>query len=230
MALLLGNLITSQRAQGQLMANRSMQPHAMVGTFEAKRPASISLEAYVSRLAQYSGAPPSLFAACCCYVDRIIEHNPTFIVSDNNIYRVLLACLVIAEKFFLDFYFSNEFLARVGGVPNEELNNLEVSVLALLSFELYIPDDLFSKYEAALATAAAHCQRQREAAALAQRQKEAMERPFPFFFSDSENPSQMFVWCPASGVYSRVSTPTGEPSINNSNVSRPPSAEPALVY
>jgi hypothetical protein len=47
--------------------------------------------------------------------------------------------VVIAAKYFDDDYLNNACFAKLGGVPTPELNNLEIEVLYLLNFNLYVP-------------------------------------------------------------------------------------------
>jgi hypothetical protein len=57
---------------------------------------------------------------------------------------------MVAAKFLDDFYYSNEFWAKIGGVPNAELNTLELEFLFLTNFDLQVKRGLYNKYRSAL--------------------------------------------------------------------------------
>eukprot|EP01105_Mastigella_eilhardi_P019026 TRINITY_DN445_c0_g1_i1.p1 TRINITY_DN445_c0_g1~~TRINITY_DN445_c0_g1_i1.p1 ORF type:complete len:245 (+),score=106.46 TRINITY_DN445_c0_g1_i1:33-737(+) len=212
-ALLLTNLIKSQQLRAQQQQQQAQAQHPMAAAFESRRPAAVSLRAYLVRLAQYSGAQVNTVVAALAYVDRLVEMHSggpaPFLITDANVHRVVLACLVIALKFFEDHFYTNAFYARVGGVPVEELNALEVALLSMLQFSLFITPELYQQYEQALAAAAAFCLRQREqaailaaAAAQEQQQLEAAVR-----YSAKE---QALSWYP-SAAYVASGTTASEP-------------------
>lgn len=47
--------------------------------------------------------------------------------------------IVVASKFTSDIFYANSRYAKVGGIPLVELNQLELELLFLLDFQLYIP-------------------------------------------------------------------------------------------
>lgn len=61
-----------------------------------------------------------------------------FHVHSLNVHRILLSSVMVAAKFLDDFYYSNEFWAKIGGVPNSELNTLELEFLFMTNFDLHV--------------------------------------------------------------------------------------------
>ena len=55
--------------------------------------------------------------------------------------------MLLAIKYNEDDYYSNQYYARVGGVSLNELNELEYNLLILLEFDIFIDDDVYTKYE-----------------------------------------------------------------------------------
>lgn len=53
---------------------------------------------------------------------------------------------MLAAKFFDDKYFNNLYYAKVGGVPNKEINSLEVEFLFLINFSLHVDEDMYFRY------------------------------------------------------------------------------------
>jgi len=64
-------------------------------------------------------------------------------LSDLNLHRLFLSCLVVAIKFWSDNFYDNNVYGRVGGVSAEEMLSLELSTLVWLDFKLLIDDDDF---------------------------------------------------------------------------------------
>jgi hypothetical protein len=80
------------------------------------------------------------------YIDRIIQSNPTFVVNSLNIHRLLITSVMLAAKFFDDQYFNNAYYAKVGGVPCNEMNVLEVEFLFMTNFSLFVDTETYRQY------------------------------------------------------------------------------------
>ncbi|KAH3765958.1 cyclin, N-terminal domain protein [Pelomyxa schiedti] len=145
---LMGRLIEAQRSF--VPEEGTQEPTA----FDAIRVPGITLEAYVKRLEVFSGCSRSTLLAAMVFIDRILERNPTFFLTERNAHRLLLSCLVTALKFYEDNFYSNKFYARVGGVSMLEMNTLEVALLKMIQFDLYITPEQFLQYSQAIATIA----------------------------------------------------------------------------
>lgn len=110
------------------------------------------------------------------YIDRLIARNG-IALNSLNVHRIIITMVMLAAKFFDDLYFNNKFFARVGGVPRNELDALELEALfavcskltALLrictfvshfslspsmqiNFSLHVPTEVFEKYHSELAS------------------------------------------------------------------------------
>ena len=53
---------------------------------------------------------------------------------------------MLAAKFFDDHYYNNTYYAKIGGVPRNEMNLLELEFLFLVNFSLYLDPDEYEKY------------------------------------------------------------------------------------
>jgi len=104
----------------------------------------ISLDKYIQRLAHYTFTPSSCFLVALVYMDRIISSHPdNFALTEFNVHRLFMACLVIATKFWSDWFYDNEYYAKIGGVTSSELSGLEMNVLLWLDFHLLIDSESF---------------------------------------------------------------------------------------
>ena len=93
--------------------------------------------------------------AALAYMDRLFLSNPSFTLTETNIHRLLWTSIVISSKFFEDKFFTNDFYAKVGGVTLPEMNKLEITLLDLLKFELFLTPEQYVLYDSALTTACA---------------------------------------------------------------------------
>ncbi|KAK9477796.1 cyclin-domain-containing protein [Lipomyces japonicus] len=70
----------------------------------------------------------------------------TFVMDSFNIHRLVIAGVTVASKFFSDVFYKNSRYAKVGGLPLEELNHLELQFLILVDFRLAIPLEELQRY------------------------------------------------------------------------------------
>lgn len=61
-----------------------------------------------------------------------------FVVDSFNIHRLIIAGVTCASKFFSDIFYTNSRYAKVGGLPLNELNHLEIQFLILNDFRLSV--------------------------------------------------------------------------------------------
>lgn len=124
--------------------------------FHALRPPAISIKDYLQRVAKYAACSGECFVLALVYIDRIIQSNPSFVVNSLNIHRLLITSIMLAAKFFDDQYFNNAYYSKVGGVPCNEINSLEVEFLFMCNFTLFVTTDTYSQYYTELCNHAAN--------------------------------------------------------------------------
>ncbi|KAF2090854.1 cyclin-domain-containing protein, partial [Saccharata proteae CBS 121410] len=69
-----------------------------------------------------------------------------FVVDSFNIHRLVIAGVTCASKFFSDIFYTNSRYAKVGGLPLNELNHLELQFLLLNDFRLAVPLEEMEAY------------------------------------------------------------------------------------
>ncbi|KAK9451516.1 cyclin-domain-containing protein [Limtongia smithiae] len=69
-----------------------------------------------------------------------------FVMDSYNVHRLVIAGVTVASKFFSDVFYKNSRYAKVGGLPLEELNHLELQFLLLCDFRLAIPLEELQRY------------------------------------------------------------------------------------
>jgi len=118
--------------------------------FHATRPPAIAVKEYLLRVVKYANCSESCYILALIYIDRLTEKRPGFVINSLNIHRLLITSIMVAAKFFDDFYFYNNDYAKIGGISTKEINSLEAELLVLLNFELFVSEDTFSHYKAQL--------------------------------------------------------------------------------
>ena len=76
------------------------------------------------------------------------EFESHYDISCSNIFSIL--SLMLAAKFFDDYFYNNAFYAKLGGVAPMEMNSLELEFLQLLNFSLFVSPEVYLKYHAEL--------------------------------------------------------------------------------
>lgn len=63
-----------------------------------------------------------------------------------SLYRLILVAILIWAKFYNDIYYGNHFIAYIGGVSLQELNEMELEVLTSLSWKIKIEAEEYALY------------------------------------------------------------------------------------
>ena len=135
---LLNNICEENKVKSENI-NKNIKP------FMTESIPSLSIKDYLTRLSQFTKINESTIILILIYIDRIGKINK-FILTYRNIYKLILASMVIAIKYNEDNFFSSEVYAKLGGLSVLELNYLEFQFLILIKFSLFIEKDLFDKY------------------------------------------------------------------------------------
>ncbi|KAG7662372.1 PCL7 [[Candida] subhashii] len=148
---------------------------ANVLAFHGTNIPGISLHAYLSRVLKYCPVTNEVFLSLLVYFDRIAkkannlnqqkkksvdsqntinnnidndqnESEQLFVMDSYNIHRLIISGITVSSKFFSDIFYKNLRYAKVGGLPLEELNYLELQFLLLLDFKLMISVEDLQNY------------------------------------------------------------------------------------
>ena len=105
--------------------------------FDAQDIPPISIQDYLLRIMQYSRATARNMVMSLSYIDTLCnEENPQFKLTKYNIHRLLVVSLMVAAKFYEDFYIDNDSWATIAGVNLQELNRLESKFLSYIDFDI----------------------------------------------------------------------------------------------
>jgi hypothetical protein len=128
-------------------------PDEMVAAFISSG-ATISVVHYLKRLHKYFCCSDECLVIALVYIDRINKAVPSMTVCNLTIHRLLVTAIMLATKYHDEIYTFNRYYAKVGGVSLRELNMLEVSMLKLLNWELWVPIQDYHFYHGLICQAA----------------------------------------------------------------------------
>jgi len=119
--------------------------------FHARNIPTISLEAYLLRILKYCPTTNEVFLSLLVYFDRMSKlvgesTGRTFVIDSYNVHRLVIAGVTVASKFFSDVFYTNSRYAKVGGLPQAELNQLELQFLLLNDFRLTVGPAEMQRY------------------------------------------------------------------------------------
>jgi len=120
--------------------------------FHARNIPTISIESYLLRILKYCPTTNEVFLSLLVYFDRMSRSSsnangaPSFAIDSYNVHRLIIAGVTVASKFFSDIFYLNSRYARVGGLPQTELNHLELQFLILNDFRLLIAPEEMQRY------------------------------------------------------------------------------------
>jgi len=118
--------------------------------FNVSQVPSISVEAYVARIAQYSQCSPEAYILAIIYIDRYHREHGATCLNRLNIHKLIIASIMVAAKFVDDVRLSNKDFAKIGAVSTRELNELELELLNTIGFSIHVKQEEFDCYAEAI--------------------------------------------------------------------------------
>lgn len=103
----------------------------------------ISFFEYLTRILKYCKLHLATVIFSLVYIDRLPDN---FILTDNNIHKIVLTSILLACKINEDIIHSNLYFSKVGGINLFDINLLENDLLNLIKFNLFVDDITFNKY------------------------------------------------------------------------------------
>ena len=96
---------------------------------------ALSLEKYLIRIIKYTEVENNTLIVAYLYIIKLIKKE-NFILSINNIYRLLLGSVVLAKKVLEDLKYNNSYYCEIGGISLLEFNKIEFSLFVRLNYEV----------------------------------------------------------------------------------------------
>ncbi|KAI5257193.1 cyclin-domain-containing protein [Aureobasidium subglaciale] len=102
-----------------------------------------SITDYLLRIHKFSPHSPGVYLAAASYIHRLCVVETMVPATPRTVHRLALAAIRIASKSLEDNKWTQERIARLGGISTNELRKLEISFCYLLNFDLFLrPEDL----------------------------------------------------------------------------------------
>lgn len=105
----------------------------------------ISLEDYIRHLVKYTNMNISTLILSIIYIDQFCEKFK-YVLSLNNIYRLLLISVFISLKFNEDIMVDAKTYSNIAGVSLEDLKMLELQMCTALNFEFFVKSEYYQQY------------------------------------------------------------------------------------
>ena len=113
----------------------------------SKKIPNLPLEKFLVRIVKYAEAENNTLIVAYLYIIKFIEKEH-FILSINNMYRLLLGSVVLAKKVMEDICNQNSYYCEIGGLSLQELNMIELSLFIRINFEVNVKkEDLDNVYD-----------------------------------------------------------------------------------
>ena len=125
--------------------DKNVASNKKIKYFMLKKIPSISIKDFLFRLTKYSKICESTLAMILIYIDRMC-HKYNFTITYYNIYKLMLAAMVVAIKYNEDEFYTLDFYGKLGGISKFEMNILEYEFACMINFKLFITEELFYKY------------------------------------------------------------------------------------
>ncbi|MDI1352385.1 MAG: cyclin family protein [bacterium] len=114
--------------------------------FHAIEIPGISIRDYLKRFVTFLNLECAHLIAILIIQDRYIKKLATNSISYTNIHRLLAAITQAVHKTYDDELYSNTYYASIAGIPVKEMNVLEVELLFVINFELFITPETYLLY------------------------------------------------------------------------------------
>jgi len=97
----------------------------------------ISLKDYAVRLGTYMRCSEASFVSAAVLAQRLFDLNPG-LFCERSVHKILCTSTLVSLKFNDDKFFSNAYYAECAGVSCQELNFLELSLVKMLDFRVFV--------------------------------------------------------------------------------------------
>lgn len=109
----------------------------------------ISLYEYLVRIQKYSLIEKNTLISALIYIDRFCKKS-NIILTYYNIYKIIIAAVIISIKFNEDKIFDYEYYGRIARIKISEIKIIEYNFYCMCDFNIFITEDTFEKYSSCL--------------------------------------------------------------------------------
>ena len=106
----------------------------------------ITVLEYLHRINQFTELERSTLICTLIYLDRITKSN-LIILTEYNVYRLLLMSIIVSIKYNEDVNFLNDYYCKIAGLNLKEFNKIEAEYVYCINFNFFIKDNEFQTYK-----------------------------------------------------------------------------------
>ncbi|KAF2489249.1 cyclin-domain-containing protein, partial [Lophium mytilinum] len=117
-----------------------VQQEAIARKFFSRRAPGVTLEEYLNRLQRYCPMSAAVYLAAGTYIHKLAVEDRLVIITGRTVHRLVLGSLRVAMKALEDLRYPQKRFAGVGGVSENELKALEISICYLIDFDLQVTE------------------------------------------------------------------------------------------
>lgn len=115
--------------------------------FDSQNIPGITITNYIARIMAYSRASSRNIVMALSYIDSLSNDEDCPVnFTRFSAHRLIWVSIMVASKFYEDFYLDNESWARISGLTLGEINKLERKFLNYLDFNINTKLDWFMNY------------------------------------------------------------------------------------
>lgn len=100
---------------------------------------------FIQHCQKQLGLDKNLLFLSMMNLDKLLSKG--FILTQNNIHKVIFLCMVETHKYYNDRVFINKDYAKECGISTKELLSLEIEFFTLIDFNLHINEEEFYTYK-----------------------------------------------------------------------------------
>lgn len=124
-----------------------LDPEDRIAVFQSKDEEGPPLFKFIYAVTRKTESHFGIVVAALALIDRLQTLHPQLTINSRNGHRLYLTALLISSKYLEDLYYSNKYFAKISGLCNiDEMNELELTMLELLDFQLKIPEAKYNWY------------------------------------------------------------------------------------
>ena len=98
----------------------------------------VPLLKFVKQIMKATGCPFSVLAGAIVLLRRLLQMHKNLVVSIDNMHRIMLITILIADKFLEDIPCGNDVFAEIMKMSVESISELELEFLCLLKYSPFI--------------------------------------------------------------------------------------------
>ena len=122
-----------------------IQQASLARKFFSRKPPAASIEEYCNRLHKFCPMSSAVYLAACSYILKLCIDDKVVPITPRTVHRLVLGCLRVAMKALEDLSYPCTRFAKVGGVSEEQLRHLELTVCYLIDFDLQVTPQSLQK-------------------------------------------------------------------------------------